>query len=102
MIMEISLCPTAPPTAWADIWEVYLQNISYIKRLFMATYIISIIYPFDHNCITSKVLHTFDLNAYIIFLVKKLAVVYNSYRPQKKWNKQRKMYDYELRRYFRV
>ena len=49
MIMEISLCPTAPPTAWADIWEVYLQNISYIKRLFMATYIISIIYSFDHN-----------------------------------------------------
>ena len=25
----------------------------------MATYIISIIYPFDHNCITSMVLHTF-------------------------------------------
>ena len=37
-----------------------------------------------------------------IFLVRKLAVVYNSYRPQKKWNKQRKMDDYELRRYFRV
>ena len=27
--------------------------------IFMATYIISIIYPFDHNCITSMVLHTF-------------------------------------------
>ena len=25
----------------------------------MTTYIISIIYPFDHNCITSMVLHTF-------------------------------------------
>ena len=25
----------------------------------MATYIISIIYSFDHNCITSMVLHTF-------------------------------------------
>jgi hypothetical protein len=27
--------------------------------IFMATYIISIIYPFDHNCITSMVLPTF-------------------------------------------
>lgn len=32
----------------------------------------------------------------------RIIVVYNSYRPQKKWNKQRKMDDYELRRYFRV
>lgn len=30
MIMEISLCPTAPPTAWADIWEVFF--ISAILR----------------------------------------------------------------------
>ena len=23
ILLEISLCPTAPPTAWADIWEVF-------------------------------------------------------------------------------
>lgn len=31
-----------------------------------------------------------------IFLVRKLAVVYNGYRPRKQWNNQKEMDSYEL------
>jgi len=52
--------------------------------IFMANYILSIIYPFDHNCITSMVLPTFLFqNNYSIIVALRTKRKIFSYKIQK-------------------